>query len=71
MFMRYFLGADFEIFSIFILFFKHMIYHCLYRNLTQLGLLRNDEAGLIRLGMGVAVLALGGAVAFKYFNSQR
>jgi len=41
------------------------------RHLKQLGLLTGDEAGLIKLGVGVAVLALGGAVAFKYFNGNR
>ena len=42
----------------------------MYRHLKQLGLV-GDDSPYLRLTLGLAILAVGGIFAFRFFNSNR
>lgn len=52
-----------------ILVLNHNPFISLFRHLKQLGLV-GEDSGLLRISLGVAVLALGGIFALRYFTNR-
>ena len=51
--------------------FYHILMHfsAISRHLKQLGLV-GEDSGMLRITLGVAILALGGIFAFRYFTNR-